>query len=419
MRILVVGGGGREHALVWKIAQSPLVDSLYCAPGNPGIAKLAECIDIAVDDIDALKDFALEKEIDLTVVGPEAPLVKGIANTFHEAGLKIFGPSKEAAQIEGSKAFAKEIMDEQGVPTGSYRVFTDKAECLQYLKNTEPPYVIKADGLAAGKGVIIAQDIDEAKNAVEDMMEKKIFGQAGTSVVIEEFLEGPEVSVLAFCDGKNILPMVSAQDHKKVYDGDRGPNTGGMGAFSPAPFYDEELHAKVVTDILEPVIEGFKKRGIIYKGVLYAGLIITNDGPKVLEFNCRFGDPETQPVLMRMESDLVEIMLAVAKGTLDEVELKWSPDPAVCVVLASGGYPGKYEKGKPISGLEEAEKETVVFHAGTGVNDNGQIVTAGGRVLGVTASGKSLEDAARKAYDAVNKISFNAMHFRKDIGAKK
>lgn len=417
MRILVVGSGGREHALVWKIGQSPLVKKIFCSPGNPGIRKHAECVDIPVDDIENLKKFALKESIDLTVVGPEKPLVDGITDSFQEAGLKVFGPSKEGARIEGSKAFAKEIMKEEGVPTGRFKVFDDRDKCRDYLESSAiAPIVVKADGLAAGKGVIIAHTLEEAKKAVDDMMVKEVFGEAGSKVVIEEYLQGPEVSILAFCDGDNILPMISAQDHKKAYDGDRGPNTGGMGAFSPSPHYTPKVHEAVLRKIFTPVLRGLKKRGILYRGILYAGLILTKEGPKVLEFNCRFGDPETQAVLKCLQSDLVEVMLAVCEGRLQEVKMDWISGSAVCVVLASGGYPGSYEKGKSISGLEEAEKEAVVFHAGTAEGENGKIVTAGGRVLGVTASGRDLREASDKAYAAAEKIEFENMHFRRDIG---
>jgi phosphoribosylamine--glycine ligase len=416
MRVLVVGSGGREHTLVWKILQSPKVDKVYCAPGNAGIKEIAECVKISVDDIEGLKEFALKNKIDLTVVGPEKPLVNGIVDVFNSAGLKIFGPEKMAAQLEGSKKFAKELMEEKNVSTGKYKTFHDKDKCMRYLKGLNPPYVLKADGLAAGKGVVIAADTVEAEKALDDMLVNKIFGEAGSTVVVEEFLDGPEVSILAFCDGENVLPMVSAQDHKKAYDGNKGPNTGGMGAFSPSPLYNNELHLEVIEKILKPVVRGLKDKGISYKGILYAGLILTKEGPKVLEFNCRFGDPETQAVLKRLDSDLVDVMLAAVDGKLEKVALKWSDEPAVCVVLASGGYPGSYEKGKVISGLEEVGKLADIFHAGTAFNEKEEIITAGGRVLGVTSKGRNLEEASDNAYKAVDIIEFEDMQFRKDIG---
>ncbi len=416
MRVLVVGSGGREHTLVWKILQSPKVEKVYCAPGNAGIQEIAECVNISVDDIEGLKEFSLENKIDLTIVGPEKPLVNGIVNVFNSAGLKIFGPEKMAAQLEGSKEFAKEIMEEQNVPTGKYKVFNDKENCMQYLKSIKSPYVLKADGLAAGKGVVIAENMKEAEDALDNMLEKRIFGEAGSTVVVEEFLDGPEVSILAFCDGENVLPMVSAQDHKKVFDGNKGPNTGGMGAFSPSLLYNNKIHAEIVNNVFKPMVTGLKENGISYKGILYAGLILTKEGPKVLEFNCRFGDPETQAVLKRLDSDLVEVMIATIDGKLDEIDLKWSNEPAVCIVLASGGYPGSYQKGKVISGLKEAEKFADVFHAGTAFNEKEEIITAGGRVLGVTSRGTNLEEASNNAYKAVEKIKFEDMQFRKDIG---
>lgn len=418
MNILVVGGGGREHALVWKIAQNHQVEKIYCAPGNAGISRHAECVNIAKDDMEALKDFALNNDVTLTVVGPEDLLVKGIVDIFESAGLKIFGPRKEAARIEGSKAFAKEFMHRENIPTGYSEIFDDKNKCLQYLKKIKAPYVIKADGLAAGKGVVIAKDYGEAENAVNNMMEEKVFGEAGSKVVVEEFLEGQEVSILAICDGSDFIMMEPAQDYKKVYNYDRGPNTGGMGAYSPVPFCDDEVCRRAALEIIKPTLDGLRKAGIKYKGVLYTGLILTDAGPKVLEFNCRFGDPETQPIIKRMKSDIVELMLAAEKEKINEKEIIWSSDYSLCIVLTSGGYPGKYDKGKIIYGLESAEQQAVIFHAGTAFDKNERFVTSGGRVLGVTASGSDLFAATDEAYQAANMIFFENMHYREDLGAR-
>lgn len=419
MKILVVGSGGREHAIVWKLAQSPLADEIYCAPGNAGIADLAECVNIPADDVDTLLEFAQAEGIGLTVVGPEAPLAAGIVDKFTAAGLKIFGPSQKAAMIEGSKALAKEIMEKYNIPTAKYAAFTDKEVALAYLDANPAPIVVKADGLAAGKGVVVAMTTAEAKEAVESMLSGNAFGEAGARVVIEEYLEGEEVSVLAFSDGKTVLPMVSAQDHKRVFDDDKGPNTGGMGAYSPAPIYTPQLAEQVVQQVLQPAVDGLRQEGRLYKGVLYAGLMLTKQGVKVLEFNARFGDPETQAVLMRLQSDLVEIMLAVIDESLHEHELSWTEDAAVCVVMASGGYPGSYAKGQPISGLEQAAElsDTVVFHAGTKFSAQ-QVVSDGGRVLGVTACAPSIKEAIDKAYAAVDLISWSDCFCRRDIGAK-
>ncbi len=419
MKILVIGSGGREHAIVWKLAQSPLADEIYCAPGNAGIADLAECVNIPADDVDTLLEFAQAEGIGLTVVGPEAPLAAGIVDKFTAAGLKIFGPSQKAAMIEGSKALAKEIMEKYNIPTAKYAAFTDKEVALAYLDANPAPIVVKADGLAAGKGVVVAMTTAEAKEAVESMLSGNAFGEAGARVVIEEYLEGEEVSVLAFSDGKTVLPMVSAQDHKRVFDDDKGPNTGGMGAYSPAPIYTPQLAEQVVQQVLQPAVDGLRQEGRLYKGVLYAGLMLTKQGVKVLEFNARFGDPETQAVLMRLQSDLVEIMLAVIDESLHEHELSWIEDAAVCVVMASGGYPGSYAKGQPISGLEQAAElsDTVVFHAGTKFSAQ-QVVSDGGRVLGVTACAPSIKEAIDKAYAAVDLISWSDCFCRRDIGAK-
>jgi len=416
MKVLVIGEGGREHALVWKIAQSPKVDKIYCAPGNAGIAALATCLDISSSDINRLSTFAKEHGIDLTVVGPEAPLAEGIVDEFQNQGLRIFGPDKKCAMIESSKVFAKNLMKKYKIPTAEFEVFDDADRAIDYIKRVGAPIVVKAEGLAAGKGVVVAKDIPTAIDAVRSMIQYKNFGEAGSRVVIEEFLEGQEVTVLSFCDGKTFVPMVSSRDHKRVFDNDEGPNTGGMGAISPAPFYSEELSQVVENSIIGNTIEALKKEGLIYKGVLYTGLILTKNGPKVLEFNCRFGDPETQVVLPRLETDLVEIMEAVIDGNLSNIKIEWKDDKALCVVACSGGYPQNYQKGKVISGLDEAERMgVVIFHAGTSFKD-GKLVTSGGRVLGVTALGADLEEVRNKAYAAISKINFEGMHFRRDIG---
>lgn len=417
MKVLVIGSGGREHALVWKLKQSPRVKQVFCAPGNAGIAQDALCVDIKADDIPSLLAFAKEEKIDLTVVGPEAPLLAGVVETFQENGLKIFGPRKRAAEIEGSKALAKEIMVKYGIPTGGYAEFTDSVKAAAYIKENGAPIVVKADGLAAGKGVVVAMDEQTALDAVKMMMEDKVFGDSGSKIILEEFLDGEEVSVLAFSDGVHVVPMASSQDHKRIFDGDRGPNTGGMGAYSPAPVYTPELADFTLKNVLQPVIRGMTAEGRTYTGVIYAGLIVTKEGPKVLEFNARFGDPETQPILTRLETDLVDIIEAILDGKLDTIEIKWRPEAAVCVVLASGGYPGSYDKGMPINGLKEASADAVVFHAGTAQKDK-SFVTSGGRVLGVTALGRDIATAITKAYQAVEKISFSGMQYRKDIGKK-
>lgn len=415
MKVLVVGGGGREHALFWKIKQSPSVEQIFCAPGNAGIAEDA-CVDIGAEDIPALLNFAQEKKIDLTVVGPEAPLTAGIVDSFREAGLKIFGPTRQAAVLEGSKVEAKEFMSRHNIPTARYKIFADAAGAKKYIQQNGAPCVVKADGLAAGKGVIVCENKDEALRAIDEIMVKRKFGAAGDRVVIEEKLTGEEVSVLAFTDGITVIPMVSSQDHKQIYEGDKGPNTGGMGAYAPAPAYNAQVHHDVMEKILKPAVRGTAKEGRPYEGVLYAGLMVTGEGPKVLEFNVRFGDPEAQPVLTLLESDLVEIIEAVINHRLHETEVKWKKGASVCVVLASEGYPGSYEKGKVIHGLDNVSG-VVVFHAGTARRGD-DIVTNGGRVLGVTAVGRNIQDAVRLAYDAVDKISFEGMYYRKDIGYK-
>ncbi|MEN3003571.1 phosphoribosylamine--glycine ligase [Dehalobacterium formicoaceticum] len=417
MKVLVVGGGGREHALVWKLIQSPKVNKVFCAPGNAGISQMAECIEINAEDIEGLLSFAKKEKIDLTVVGPEIPLTNGIVNQFQAAGLKIFGPSKEAAEIEGSKALAKRIMEKYQIPTAQYQVFEEAAPAIDYIRKQGAPIVVKADGLAAGKGVIVAPDEETAVNAVQEIMENKVFGQAGTRVVIEEFLEGEEVSILAFTDGEHVIPMISAQDHKRVFNDDQGPNTGGMGAYAPAPVYTPELAEDVLERIIKPTVAGLKSEGRTYQGVLYVGLMLTGSGPKVLEYNARFGDPETQPVMMLLKTDLVDIIQAILAGELSRQEILWYDEAAVCVVLASGGYPGSYEKGMKIQGLGSAQSESMVFHAGTSFAGN-DIVTSGGRVLGVTAKGNSVAEAIKNAYREVDKISFQGMHYRTDIGKK-
>ncbi len=419
MKVLVIGGGGREHALVWKLAQSPKLQEpgskLYAAPGNAGMAALAECLDIKAEDVDGLLQFAQKEQIDLTVVGPEAPLALGIVDLFQQHDLRIFGPSQKAAEIEGSKALAKEIMMKYNVPTAAYGDFTDKEEALAYVRKVGAPIVVKADGLAAGKGVVVAMDLQTALDAVEDIMGNQVFGAAGNRVVIEEFLDGEEVSILAFTDGEAVIPMVSSQDHKRALDGDQGPNTGGMGAYSPAPVYTEEMAVWVQEHVLRPTVAGMKAEGRLYQGVLYAGLMVTPKGIQVLEYNARFGDPETQAVLVRLDSDLIEIMEAIIDRRLAGMDIKWKEDPAVCVVVAAGGYPQSYRKGNPISGLEAAGEKAVVFHAGTALKD-GKIVSNGGRVLGVTATGETIRQAIDKAYEAVDEIHFDNCFARRDIG---
>ncbi len=419
MKVLVIGSGGREHTLVWKIAKSPKVSKTYCAPGNAGISKLAQCVNIESDSIEKLVDFAQKEKIDLTVVGPELPLSRGIVNEFNQQGLRIFGPSKEAAEIESSKVFSKYLLKKYNIPTANYQVFQNSQKALDDIKKQTFPLVIKADGLAAGKGVFIVKNLLEARDALDALMEEKQFGEAGRQVIIEEFLEGEEVSILAFCDGKTVVPMVSSQDHKKIFDHDLGPNTGGMGAYSPVPFYSDEFEKKVLEEILKPTVKGLQDEGKEYKGVLYAGLILTKEGPKVLEFNARFGDPETQVILPRLKTDLIDIFDAVIDNRLHQINIQWEDNAAVCVVVASGGYPGNYQKGKVISGLERLEKmkDVIAFHAGTKFQDD-QVVTSGGRVLGITAWDDTISKAKEKAYQAVKEIYFEDMYYRKDIAAK-
>lgn len=420
MKVFIIGGGGREHAIIWKLSQSAKVDKIYCAPGNGGIMDLAECVDIPVMDFEKQIQFAKEKGIDLTVVAPDDPLAAGAVDAFEAAGLRAFGPNKAAAIIEGSKAFSKDLMKKYHIPTAEYEVFTKSSDAIAYVEaKNQFPIVVKADGLALGKGVIIAQNADEAKGAIREIMDDRVFGNAGGKVVIEEFLTGPEVSVLAFTDGKTVKPMVSAQDHKRVYDHDMGPNTGGMGTFSPSRIYTEDLAKECMETIFLPTMHAMNQEGRTFKGVLYFGLMKTQHGVKVIEYNCRFGDPETQVVLPRLKSDLFDIFNAVIDERLDEIEIEWEDNAAVCVVMASGGYPKAYQKGYPIEGIKEAEAAgAMVFHAGTTCKD-GTYYTNGGRVLGVTAIGKNLDAAIAKAYQLVPMISFRDVHYRKDIGIKK
>ena len=418
MKILVVGSGGREHAIVWKLAQSPKAEKIYCAPGNGGISQLAECVDIGAMEFEKLAAFAKEKEIDLTVIGMDDPLCGGIVDVFESQGLRVFGPRKNAAILEGSKAFSKDLMKKYGIPTADYQVFTDPKQAEEYLETAKFPIVLKADGLALGKGVLICNTLEEAKAGVKTLMLDKQFGSAGDEIVIEEFLTGREVSVLSFVDGKTIKIMTSAQDHKRAKDGDQGLNTGGMGTFSPSPFYTEEVDAFCREHIYQKTVDAMRAEGREFKGIIFFGLMLTAEGPRVLEYNARFGDPETQVVLPRMKNDLVDVFEACVDGTLDQGELEFEDNAAVCVVLASDGYPEKYEKGFPISGLEafDGKKDYFVFHAGTKKGENGQILTNGGRVLGVTATGKDLKEARRKAYEATGWISFENKYMRTDIG---
>ncbi len=418
MKILVVGSGGREHTLVWKIAQSSLVKKIFCAPGNAGISQLAECVPIQDGDVDRLLKFADNKQIDLTVVGPEIPLALGIVDAFQSQGLNIFGPSQRAAEIESSKIFAKYLMEKYSIPTAAFRKFDRYEEAKGYLESASIPIVIKADGLAAGKGAIVCLSQEEAEESLQKMMIQGIFGEAGKKVVIEEYLKGQEVSVLAFTDGVNVLPLVSAQDHKPIFDGDKGPNTGGMGAYAPAILIDDEMLKIIQEKILEPTIKGMALEDRPYRGVLYAGLMLTKQGPKVIEFNCRFGDPETQAILPLVRSDIVPILMACSNGKLENMTIESNKKFAVCVIMASGGYPGKYEKGKEIIGLERKfGDEVIIFHAGTKLL-NGKMVTNGGRVLGVTAVANHVREAIKRAYQAVGKITFDGAYYRKDIGYK-
>jgi phosphoribosylamine--glycine ligase len=419
MKVLVIGGGGREHALVWKLSQSPRVKEILCAPGNGGISQSARCLAITADDLEGLVRFAKDEKIDLTVVGPELPLTLGIVDLFQKEKLRIFGATKGAAQLEGSKAFAKDLMHQYNIPSARYQLFDNRDQGVAYIKKEGVPIVVKADGLAAGKGVILAKTEEEAIEALDAIMVKRIFGEAGNRVVIEEWLEGEEASFIAFSDGERVLPLASSQDHKAIYDADQGPNTGGMGAYSPAPVVTPDVHDRIMKEIMIPTVKALAAEGYPYQGVLYAGLMIKEGEPKVLEFNCRLGDPETQPIFMRMGGDLIPVMEACIEGDLTGVEIAWDPRTAVCVVMASQGYPGSYEKGKRIEGLDKvnAMEGVFVFHAGTKVEDD-HFVTAGGRVLGVTGLGKGIKEAMERAYRAVAEITWEGAHFRTDIGKK-
>src|SRR6266567_6366847 len=416
MKILVIGGGGREHALVWKLKQSPAVDRIFCAPGNAGTAVIAENVALAASDLPQLRGFAKQNDVDLTVVGPDDPLAMGIVDLFSANKLRVFGPTKSAARLESSKIFAKELMRAQKIPTAQASTFSDSKEALRYCEQLKFPVVIKADGLALGKGVIIAADTATARSTIEAMMNEARFGEAGRRIVIEEFLRGTECSVHALVDGGNYRLLESARDHKRVFDGDSGPNTGGMGAFSPANNWTPDLQSQLEEEIMRPVLRGLLKEGVIFRGLLYPGLMITSDGVRVLEFNCRFGDPETQAILPRMKSDLLPLLETTIDGKIDNRTIEWDERAAVTIVLASGGYPGKYETGKPISGLDKATKlkDVQIFHAGTRRAD-GEIVTAGGRVLAVTALGSTIEAARARAYEAVSRIQFENCHYRHDI----
>ncbi|MBL7048859.1 MAG: phosphoribosylamine--glycine ligase [Nitrospira sp.] len=419
MKVLVVGGGGREHALVWKLKQSSKVIRVYCAPGNAGISEIAECIDIKADDIEGLLDFVKYNWIDLTVVGPEVPLTAGIVDAFVKEERRIFGPDSKGAQLEGSKIFAKDFMQLYGIPTAEYKTFTSYMHAEDYIQLKGAPLVIKADGLAAGKGVIVAQTVEEAIAAVHLIMKKKAFGAAGNRVLIEKCLVGEEASYMIITDGKTVVPLATSQDHKRIYDNDEGPNTGGMGAYSPAPIVDEAMNEVVMKTVVDPIIKGLKRERINFRGVLYVGLMICDGIPYVLEFNTRFGDPEAQPILMRLDSDLFELLKATSEGRLNEVDVRWKDEAAVCVVMSSKGYPASSSNGDVIHGLKALrdEKDVVVFHGGTGLEDD-KVVTAGGRVLGVTALGSDIKTAKRNAYRAVEQIQFDGMHYRKDIADK-
>jgi phosphoribosylamine--glycine ligase len=417
MKVLVIGGGGREHSLVWKLRQSPHVTQVYCAPGNAGIGEIAELVDIDPSDLDGLVRFACEERIDLTVPGPELPLTLGIVDQLQAHGCKAFGPTREGAQLEGSKAFTKELMRRCHIPTGFFSSFTDPDDAKRYAEEIGAPVVVKADGLAGGKGVLICATVAEAEEAIDEIMRGRIFGDAGDRIVLEEFLEGEEASFIAVTDGKTVVPLASSQDHKRAFDGDKGPNTGGMGAYSPAPVVTPQLHDRIMDEIMRPVVRGLAERNILYQGVLYAGLMIAGDGPKVLEFNARFGDPECQALMVRLKSDLFELMQATVSGELADLQLEWDARSSACVVLAAEGYPGSYGKGVPIEGLEGLREwpNGMVFHAGT-ARQNRQIVTNGGRVLGVTGLGNDIQAAVREAYGAVERIHWDGMHFRRDIG---
>ena len=418
MKVLIVGSGGREHAIAWKVSKSPLVDKIYCAPGNAGIAQIAECVPIGAMEFEKLADFAQEKGIDLTVIGMDEPLVGGIVDVFEERGLRVFGPRKDTAVIEGSKVFSKNLMQKYGIPTGAYEIFSDADEAVKYLETSKYPIVVKADGLALGKGALICNNFEEAKGAVSTLMLEKQFGASGDRVVVEEFLIGREVSVLCFSDGTTIKTMTSAQDHKRAKDGDQGLNTGGMGTFSPTPFYTKEVDEFCKKYVYQPTIDAMKQEGRDFKGILFVGLILTEDGPKVLEYNARFGDPETQVVLPRMKNDIVEVFEACIDGKLDAVDLQFEDNAAVCVILASDGYPEKYEKGFVIGGLNafDGKEDYFCFHSGSKLDDEGKIVTNGGRVLGVTALGRDLKEARANAKKATKMVNLENKYMRSDIG---
>ncbi|MBI5643483.1 MAG: phosphoribosylamine--glycine ligase [Deltaproteobacteria bacterium] len=419
MKVLIIGSGGREHALAWKLSKSSLVEKLFIAPGNPGTAEVGKNVAIPAEDIEGLKEFAKKEGIGLTIVGPELPLTLGIVDSFTREGLRAFGPTKRAAELEGSKVFSKDLMLKHNIPTAHYKKFDNPDFARSYIDTHNPPFVVKADGLAAGKGVVICHTREEAYTAVDLIMKQKAFGVAGKRIIVEEFLTGEEASFLAITDGKTVVPLAPAQDHKAIFDGDKGPNTGGMGAYSPTPVITPELEAEIMKTVMIPTVKAMELEGRPYKGVLYAGLMISGGKPKVLEFNCRFGDPETQPILMRLEDDLLELLMAAIEGRLQGVRLKWSEKAAVCVVMSSRGYPGEYLKGTEIHGLKEAAKldNVVVFHAGTALKA-GKVVTSGGRVLGVTALGDGIQEAIERAYEAAGKISWEGAYYRRDIGKK-
>ncbi|HWR59438.1 MAG TPA: phosphoribosylamine--glycine ligase [Thermodesulfovibrionales bacterium] len=419
MKVLVIGGGGREHAIVWKLSQSKHVDRIYCAPGNAGISEIAECIDISTNSFDALLDFVKYEWIDLTIVGPEEPLSRGIVDVFEREGRRILGPSRKAAQLESSKVFSKDFMKRHGIPSAEYSVFSSYVHAENHVRMKGAPIVVKADGLASGKGVFVANTVDEAITALKLIMKERIFGEAGDKVLVEECLVGEEASFMVFCDGKTLKPMASSQDHKRIFDGDKGPNTGGMGAYSPAPVVTRDMESEIMEKVMWPVMKGLRAEGIKYKGILYAGIMIKDGTPYVLEFNCRLGDPETQPVLSRMDADLADVAFGITDEKLSEVDLKWRPESSVCIVIASKGYPGQYDKGKVIRGLDEVkgQKDVFVFHAGTSFDD-GDVVTSGGRVLGVTALGADISEARDNAYSATRKIHFEGMQYRKDIAER-